>query len=80
MTIRFTLKIGALRGRGTCRQELENSRRKLEYWYPGCRVLLTEKRGLMESEFYFEASELPDTQQCREVIRNWERKLRSNVD
>jgi hypothetical protein len=47
--------------RGSVRSQLNNSKEKLLYWYPECRVLLTEDKSLFKSKFYFEANDLPDS-------------------
>ncbi len=60
MKIFFEIESGLL-NRGSVRTQLNNSKEKLQYWYPGCRVLLTEDTGLFESKFYFEANNLPDS-------------------
>jgi hypothetical protein len=60
MKIFFEIESGLL-NRGSVRTQLNNSKSKLQYWYPGCHVLLTEDKGLFESKFYFEANELPDS-------------------
>jgi hypothetical protein len=78
MKFYFTLTSGCF-SRNNIRQQLNNSKSKLEHWYPGCRVLLTENKGLFESEFYFEAIEMPNT--AEKHMREWVNKLKqlSNV-
>lgn len=60
MKLYFTIEAGFL-NRGNIRSQLQNSKEKLQYWYPNCRVLLTEDKGLLDSQFYFEVNDLPDT-------------------
>ena len=60
MKVYFTIEAGFL-NRIKIRSQLQNSKEKLKYWYPNCRVLLTEDKGFLESQFYFEANDLPDT-------------------
>lgn len=60
MKVYFTIEAGLL-NRASIRRQLNNSKEKLKYWYPGCRVLLTENKTLFESQFYFEANGLPDS-------------------
>jgi hypothetical protein len=68
MKIFFEIESGLL-NRGSVRTQLNNSKEKLQYWYPGCRVLLTEDKRLFESKFYFEANELPDS--AKSHMKNW---------
>jgi hypothetical protein len=60
MKLFFEIEAG-LFNRGSIRTQLNNSKAKLQYWYPGCRVLITEDKNLLESKFYFEANDLPDS-------------------
>ena len=60
MKVYFNLTSGCF-SRSNIRQQLTNSKAKLEHWYPNCRVLITENSGLFESNFYFEADELPNS-------------------
>ena len=73
MKIYFTIEAGLL-NRGNIRTQLQNSKSKLEYWYPGCQVLLTESKTLFDSEFYFEAKNLPDS--AKDHMSNWLQKLK----
>lgn len=73
MKFYFTLTSNCF-SRSNIRQQLNNSKSKLEYWYPGCRVLLTENKGMFESEFYFEADEMPNT--AEKHMREWINKLK----
>lgn len=73
MKIYFTINAG-LFIRGSIRSQLDNSKAKLEYWYPGCRVLLTERKGLCESEFYFEANNLPEKAETH--MKSWYSKIK----
>ena len=73
MRIYFTITAGML-NRASVRTQLNNSKSKLEYWYPGCKVLLTESKGLLESEFYFEADNLP--LESERQMKNWLNKLK----
>lgn len=60
MKMYFELEVGLL-NRSSIRTQLNNSKAKVEYWYPGCRVLLTEDKSFFESKFYFEVDNLPDS-------------------
>lgn len=60
MRVYFTIEVGLL-NRRNIRKQLQNSKEKLKHWYPNCRVLLTENKTLFDSQFYFEADNLPDT-------------------
>lgn len=58
MKMYFELEVGLL-NRSSIRTQLNNSKAKVEHWYPGCRVLLTEDKNWFESRFYFEVDNLP---------------------
>lgn len=60
MKFYFSIEAG-LFDRPSIRQALENSKAKILHWYPDSRVLITETKGFFESEFYFEACDLPDS-------------------
>ena len=70
MKIKFDLTAGVLI-RSSIRESLQNSRQKIEFWYPGSKVLLTENKGLFESYFYFEADNLPDTDEVENTLNGW---------
>lgn len=70
--LKFEIEAGVL-NRNTVRRELENSKKKLEYWYPKCTVLLTEDKTWFESFFHFEAKNLPDESESK--IRSWIRQI-----
>jgi hypothetical protein len=74
MKVFFELEVG-LFDRASIRTQLNNSKAKLEYWYPQCRVLLTEDKNWFESKFYFEADGLPDTAKLH--MQHWLGKLKS---
>lgn len=76
MKISFELIAGVLY-RNSVRQELQNSKTKLEYWYPGCRVLLTENKGFLETSFHFEATDLPES--AEPVLLHWKKKIEQIV-
>lgn len=76
MKVFFELEAGVFL-RSQVRQALKNSKSKLEYWYPGCRVLLTENKDWFESKFYFEADNLPDNKDTEDYMRNWIDKIKS---
>ena len=73
MKVYFTIEAGLL-NRSNIRCQLQNSKEKLKYWYPNCRVLLTEDKGLLESQFYFEANDLPDT--AKSHMEDWLSKMK----
>lgn len=58
MMVFFELTVG-IGNRTWVRRALGNSKAKIEHWYPGSRVLMTESKSLLESVFYFEADGLP---------------------
>ena len=74
MKFYFNIEVGFFY-RHSIRQELENSKAKILHWYPGSRVLITETKGLFESEFYFEAIDLPDS--AKNHMKQWLDKLKS---
>lgn len=74
MKVYFTLEAGMLY-RSNVRQNLINSKHKLEHWYPGCKVLLTENKTFFESSFYFEADNLPDS--AKPHLENWMNTIKS---
>jgi hypothetical protein len=73
MKVFFELEVGLL-NRSSIRTQLNNSKSKLQYWYPQCRVLLTEDKNWFESKFYFEADGLPDTAKLH--MEQWLGKLK----
>jgi hypothetical protein len=73
MKFYFELEVGLL-NRSQVRTQLNNSKSKLEHWYPGCRVLLTENKNWFESKFYFEANDIPDD--AKSHIENWLNKIK----
>ena len=73
MKVYFNLTSGCF-SRSNIRQQLNNSKAKLEHWYPNCHVLLTENSGLFESNFYFEADELPNS--AEKHMREWVDKIK----
>ena len=74
MKMFFELTAGVII-RSKVRQELNNSKEKIKHWYPECRVLLTESKGWIESEFYFEADNLPD--HAEKKMRSWIEQIKS---
>ena len=74
MKIYFELYVG-LGCRSSVRQQLQNSKNKINHWYPEARVLFTENKDWFESKFYFEATNLPDTAEPQ--MRNWLNKLKT---
>lgn len=77
MRIYFEITAGAL-NRSSVRTQLNNSKEKLKYWYPECRVLLTESKDWLESKFYFEANDIPD--QAESQMREWISKIKRLCD
>ena len=68
MKMYFELEVGML-NRSSIRTQLNNSKAKVEHWYPGCRVLLTEDKNWFESKFYFEVDNLPDS--AKSHMEDW---------
>lgn len=77
LKIKFELEVGFI-GRERVGNELRNSKAKLEHWYPGCRVLLTESRGWLETTFYFEACNLPES--AGPTLKAWKARIEEIVD
>lgn len=77
LKIKFELEAGFI-CRESVRQELQNSKAKLEHWYPGCRVLLTESKGWLETKFYFEACDLPLS--AEPTLKKWKKKIEELVN
>lgn len=71
LKISFELTAGAL-CRSNIRGQLNNSKSKLQHWYPKCRVLLTEQNGFFETKFYFEATNLPES--AKSELLAWKKK------
>lgn len=74
MKVHFELEVGLL-NRSSIRTQLNNSKAKVEHWYPHCRVLLTENKNWFESRFYFEVDNLPDS--AKSHMEHWLGKLKS---
>ena len=64
MNFHFDLEAGWF-VRKNVRRQLQNSKEKLEFEYPDCKVLLTENDGY----FHFQAKNIPDSEEIR--MRNW---------
>jgi len=73
MYIQFNITAGFL-VRKSVREQLNNSKKKIEHWYPQSRVLITENRNLFDSEFYFEAVDIPDSAELE--MKEWVNKLK----
>jgi len=74
MKFYFELEVG-LFNRLSVRSQLNNSKAKLEYWYPDCRVLLTEDKTFFDSKFYFEVNGLPDS--AKPHMEHWLGKIKN---
>ena len=74
MKMYFELEVGML-NRSSVRTQLNNSKAKVQHWYPGCRVLLTENKNWFESRFYFEVDNLPDS--AKSHMEHWLSKLKT---
>ena len=73
MKFYFELEVGIL-NRSSVRTQLQNSKEKVKYWYPDCRVLLTENKDWFESKFYFEVDNLPDN--AKSHMESWLNKMK----
>ena len=73
MKFYFELEVGML-NRSSVRTQLNNSKAKVEYWYPDCRVLLTENKDWFASKFYFEVDNLPDN--AKSHMESWLNKMK----
>ena len=73
MKFYFELEVGIL-NRSSVRTQLQNSKEKVKYWYPDCRVLLTENKDWFVSKFYFEVDNLPDN--AKSHMESWLNKMK----
>lgn len=74
--MKFHLNITAGRFfRKQIREALQNSKRKLEFKYPECRVLVTEEKQFWESNFYIEGVNIPD--EAAPNIKSWMNRLKN---
>ena len=71
---KFTMEAGCF-VKAQIKRELERSKDKLEYMYPGSSVTIREEKGFFESEFFVQGVNFPDTAEFEAQIKNWERKL-----
>lgn len=74
---KFSIEAGILY-KSQIRTELERSKAKLEYMYPGSSVTIREEKGFLESEFFIQGVNFPDTDEFETQMRNWEAKIRRN--
>jgi len=72
---KFQINAGALY-RAQVRRELNRSKEKLEYMYTGSSVTIREEKYLLNSTFYVQGVDFPDTDEFEAQIRNWERKIK----
>lgn len=72
MYFKFDLIVG-FTIRADVRQQLENSKKKLEFWYPGSKVLITENKDWFESKFHVEGKGFP--QGSEKHLKNWFYKI-----
>ena len=60
--MKFHLELTAGRFiRKSIRQNLENTKKKLEFNFTECRVLVTESKSIWESTFHIEGKDIPDS-------------------
>lgn len=77
MKVYFELEAGIL-SRSSIREQLNNSKSKIEHWYPGSHVLLTENKSLFDSKFYFEANNLPES--AKNHMELWIDGIKSKIE
>lgn len=75
LKFKFQMIVGALY-RAQVRRELNRSKYKLEYMYPGSLVTIGEEKYLLNSTFYVQGVNFPDTDEFEALIKNWERKIK----
>jgi len=74
MRIHFEIEAGVFI-RNKIKQDLENSKAKIQHWYPSANVLLIEDKDWFESKFFFEAKNLPDS--AENHMRQWLTQIRN---
>jgi hypothetical protein len=77
MKFKFELKAGILM-RSSIRKELNNSKLKLEYAYPGCSVTIIEEKSILESIFKVQGINFP--KESESALKNWFNQIKLNVD
>jgi len=76
MTFKFDLEAGfAIRKQ--VRLQLQNSKKTLEFEYPGCSVLVIEDKEMLESTFHVRGKNLPDS--AEQVIKQWGKQIQQWV-
>jgi len=73
---KFQINVGFLI-RKQSKIELERSKEKLEYYYPGSLVTIREEKNWFDSTFFVQGTNFPDTEEFELQIKNWEKKLKS---
>ena len=74
---KFSIEAGILY-KNQVRTELERSKAKLEYMYPGSSVSIREEKGFLESEFFIQGVNFPDTEDFERTIKGWFKKIQTN--
>ena len=77
MKFKFSIEAGAL-NRREVRKALNNSKDKLEYAYPDATITVREDRDFLESTFYVQGVNLPDS--AEHVIKEWANKIKRNIN
>ena len=60
------------------RRMLEKEKARLEFGFEGCKVMIIENKGFLESHFRFECKGLPDSMEAN--VRKWMRDLKRLED
>ncbi len=72
---KFNIEAGCLI-RNQVKISLERSKDKLEYSYPGSYVSIREEKNWLDSTFFVQGTNFPDTDEFEAQIKNWSNKLK----
>ena len=76
---KFSIEAGVLY-KSQVRIMLKRSADKLMYAYPGSFVTIREESGFLETEFFIQGVNFPDTAQFEREIRNWVNKIKNSCN
>jgi len=79
MKFKFELEIGCLY-RKEVRNSLLRAKDKLEYEYIGSSLKIREEKTWLDSVFYIQGTNFPDTVECQNLIKNWFNKFADFAD
>jgi hypothetical protein len=72
MTFKFDITAGCFI-RSDVRQQLQNSKQKLEFWYPGSKVMIIESSDWFDSNFHVEGKDFP--KEAESTLKDWFKKI-----